>query len=301
MTANGSGDDNISFPKILTSQIEERLVRDDFTNELYMTLSSRIVLKRKKEMLHVPLDFRNGLTVDALVDSGAYVSAKVQKQLDIIKQQAPANVFKINDPPNFQIQAGNGQLKKPIGIATHKFEEHFVVMKNLTGPIIGLHFKRHKSVVIDTAHELIHFPHLTMYSRSVQSGISAKSEVVFFHDSITLPPVTSKTITEFVDYSSEWHTTGTATPVGEFTKAASLIKSCSILTIFDKKIAVTVTNKTESPFSVNKNTQIADFSVVFPEQSMFIKPVDTEIVSMFPKDEPDLATYFTNLLNTNKS
>ena len=111
MTANDSGDDNISFPKVLTSQIEERLVRDDFTNEFYMTLSSKIVLKRKKEMLHVPLDFKNGLTVDAFVDSGAYVSAKVQKHLDIIKQPAPANVFKINNPPNFQIQVGNGQLK----------------------------------------------------------------------------------------------------------------------------------------------------------------------------------------------
>ena len=54
MTANDSGDDNISPPKRITSQIGERLVRD---NELYISLSSTIVLKRKKEMLFVPLDF----------------------------------------------------------------------------------------------------------------------------------------------------------------------------------------------------------------------------------------------------
>ena len=40
-----------------------------------MPLSSTLVLKRTKEMLFVPLDFENGLTIDALVDSGAYVSA----------------------------------------------------------------------------------------------------------------------------------------------------------------------------------------------------------------------------------
>ena len=74
-----SGDDNISPPAITISQIEERLVRDDSTNELYMPLCSTIVLKRKKEMLYVPLDFKNGLTIDAFVDSGAYVSAIAQK------------------------------------------------------------------------------------------------------------------------------------------------------------------------------------------------------------------------------
>ena len=60
MTTHDSGDDNIPPPKITISQIEERRVRDDITNELYMPLSSTIVLKRKKEMLFVPLDFDNG-------------------------------------------------------------------------------------------------------------------------------------------------------------------------------------------------------------------------------------------------
>ena len=44
-----NGDDNISPPAITISQIEKRLVRDETTNELYMPLSSTIVLKRKKQ------------------------------------------------------------------------------------------------------------------------------------------------------------------------------------------------------------------------------------------------------------
>ena len=78
-----------------------------------MLLSSTIVLKRKKEMLYVPLDFENGLTIDALVDSGAYVSAIAQKGFDRIKQQSPSNILKIDDPPNFQIQVANGQQQQP--------------------------------------------------------------------------------------------------------------------------------------------------------------------------------------------
>ena len=107
-TTYDNGDDNISPLKITNSQIEEQLVRDDIAHELYMPISSIFFLKRKKKMLYVPLDFENGLTIDALVDSGTYVSAITQTELDRTKQQAPAYIFKIDDTLNFQIQVANG-------------------------------------------------------------------------------------------------------------------------------------------------------------------------------------------------
>ena len=269
LTTYSNGHDNISPPEITTSQIEEQLVRDDIANELYMPLTSTIVLKRKEEMLYVPLDFKTGLTIDALVDSGAYVSAIAQKELDRIKQQAPSNNLKSDEPPNFQVQVANGQLEKPIATATFKFDiadhifaEHFVVMKNLTGPIIGLHFMRHNIVVIDTTHGLIHIPHLTMQVKSALSQTNAKPQAVLICDSITKPQMTTKTVTAFVDHLSEWNTTGTVTTVEKFTEATSLILSHSMSTIIDKKIAVRVTNSTESPYTINKNTQIAELSIV---------------------------------------
>ena len=254
MTTYDNGDENKSPPGTTTSQIKEQLVRDDIFNELYMPLSSTIVLKRKKEMLYVPLNFGNGLTIDALADSAAYVSAIAQKELDRIKQQAPSNILNIDDRPNFQIQVAIGQLEKPIATATlkfdtgdHNFAEHFIVMKNLTGPIIGLHFMKHNSVVIDTTHGLIHFPHLTKQVKSALNHTSAKPKVVLNHDSITIPQMTTKTITAFVDHLSEWNTTGTLIPVEKFTEAASLIISHSMSTIIHRKVAVRVTNTTESP------------------------------------------------------
>ena len=107
-----------------------------------MPITSTIILKRKREVLYVPLHFKNSLKIDVLIDSGAYVSAVPQIELDIIEQQAPSNIPKNDEPHNFQIQVANGQLEKPIATATiyfdigdHIFAEHFVVMKNLTGPI----------------------------------------------------------------------------------------------------------------------------------------------------------------------
>ena len=258
-------------------------------------------------MLYVPLDFENGLPIDALFDSGAYVSAIAQKELNRIKQQSPSNILKIDDPPNFQIQVANGQLEKPTATATLKFDigdhifaEHIIVMKNLTGPINGLHFIRHNSVVIDTTDGLIHFPHLTMQVKSALSQTSVKPQAVLIHDNKTIPQMTTKTITAFVDHNSEWNTTATVTPVEKFTETASLIISHSMSTIIDRKIAVRVTNTTESPYTINKNTQIAEFSVVTLEQSKFIKPVDMASLSMIPEGDPDLKTYLTELLRTNK-
>ena len=219
ITTNDNGDDKISPPKITSSQIEEQLVRDDTTNEVYIPLSCTIVLKRKKDAV-VPLDFENGLTIDALVDSRAYVSAIALSELDRIKQQAPANIFKIDDPSDFQIQVANGQLGKPIATATLKFDignntfaGHFGVLKNLTGPIIGLHSMRFNSVVIDTTHDLIHFRHLTMQAKKAAIETSTEPQPVFIQDNTKVPPMTTKTITAFVDHPSECHTRGTVTPV----------------------------------------------------------------------------------------
>ena len=102
MATNDHGDDNFYPPKITTSQIEGQLVRDDITNELYMPLSSTIVLKRRKEMLYVPLDFKNRSRIDAFVDSRAYVSATARTELDRIKQQSPPTSSKSTTLPIFK-------------------------------------------------------------------------------------------------------------------------------------------------------------------------------------------------------
>ena len=46
-----------------------------------------------------------------------------QFDLGTIKQQAPDNIFSINDPPNFQIQVANGQSEKPLATTILTFED----------------------------------------------------------------------------------------------------------------------------------------------------------------------------------
>ena len=71
-------------------------------------------------------------------------------------------------------------------------------------------------------------------------------------------------------------------------------------TIIDKRIAVRVTNTTESSYLIKKHTPIAELSVVTPEQSKHIKPVDMAILSMILHGDSDLTAYLNELLRTNR-
>ena len=164
-----------------------------------MSLSSTIDLKREKGMLYVPLDFEVSPTTDVFADSGAYIIATAQKDLDSIKQQAPVNNVKNDNPPSFHIQIANGYSEYPLATAIlkydtedHTFEEHFVVMKKLTGIDVGLHFMRHDRVVTDITHGFIQFAHFTMQVKRESSETSAKPQAVLIHGKTTGPPMTTK-------------------------------------------------------------------------------------------------------------
>ena len=159
---------------------------------------------------------------------------------------------------------------------------------------------RNNSVVIDTTHGLIHFPHFTMQVKTASSETTTKPQPVIMDADLFIPPATTKTVTAFIDHPSKWNTTGTVTPLEKFTETAILLISHSMSTIIDKRKAFRVTNTTESPYLIKKHAQIAEVSVVTPEQSKHIKLVDMAILSMIPQGDPDLTAYLNELLRTNK-
>ena len=158
---------------------------------------------------------------------------------------------------------------------------------------------RHNSVVIDATHGLKHFLHLTVQVKTAPSEITTKRQPVITDNALTIPPTTTKTIRAFADHLSKWNTTGTVRPLEKFTETA-VLSFQSISTITDKRVAVRLTNTTESPYLIKKNTQIADFSVVTPKQSKRNKPSDMAFLSIISQSDPHLTVYLNELLRTNK-
>ena len=143
---------------------------------------------------------------------------------------------------------------------------------------------------------------MTMQSKTAATETVTKPEPVITDDAITIPPTTAKTITAFVDHPSERNTTGTVTPLEKFTETASLLTSHSMSTKIDKEKAVRVTNTMESANLIKIITQTAEFSisVVSPEKSKQIKPVNMATLSMIPQGDRDLTAYLNERPRTNK-
>ena len=138
------------------------------------------------------------------------------------------------------------------------------------------------SVVIETTHGLIHFPHMTMQVKMASIATITKPQPVITDDDFTIPPMITKGITAFVHHPSKWNATWTVTPLEKFKETASSLLSHSMSTKTDKTITVRVINTTESPYLIKKHTHIAEFSVVTPEQSKHIKLVEMAILSTIP-------------------
>ena len=139
-----------------------------------------------------------------------------------------------------------------------------------------------------------------MQVKNAASETSAKPQSLFTDDTLTIPPRTMKTITDFDSQPSEWNTTGTVISLEKITETAFLLISHSMSTIFDKTVAVRVTNAADSPNSIENKTQIAQLAVVTPEQSMFIKAVDVAIPSTIPEGDPRLPIFWNELFRTKK-
>ena len=62
---------------------------------------------------------------------------------------------------------------------------------------------RNNSVVIDTTHRLIHFPHLTMQVKTAACEKTPKPQSVLPDDSLTIPLSTTESFTAFFYHPSE--------------------------------------------------------------------------------------------------
>ena len=95
-----NGDKKILLLATITPLIEERLLRDKQNKHFYLTLSSRVVLKRIKVILHVLRDFKDGLTTDT-------IDKRIRENISV--QSPKSNLTGSNNKPN-PISSGSRRL-----------------------------------------------------------------------------------------------------------------------------------------------------------------------------------------------
>ena len=136
------------------------------------------------------------LTIDGLIETGALSSAVPKKDLRKIRLLSPQSDIGEGPQPNFQIIVANGQLKSPTCTIELKFEiddiefqEIFIVMENLSGPIIGLLFLQRNHTVLDMKQGTQNFPFFSMHFRTANHRYSNVFGPILNSTEITIPPI----------------------------------------------------------------------------------------------------------------
>ena len=109
------------------------------------------------------------LNIDGLIDTGALSSANPEADLRKFRLLASHTNLNEGPPPKLQIMVANGQLEAPLAtvqlemeIGDITFRKKFIVMTNLTRPLIGLLFLQRNSTKLDMRQGILNFPFFSM-------------------------------------------------------------------------------------------------------------------------------------------
>ena len=247
------------FPTSLNS-IKEYLSEKD--GDTYIPLYSTIVLKNRRRMLYLPLEFSE-VTMDGLVDSGAFINAMSLSDNNAIKMNSDNCVIKEYPQPPFKIECANAQLEQPIttadiqfNIGTYTFTDTFVILSKTSFPIIGLNFMRSHQAVIDTANGTITFPHvgMTLAMTDKNKNCNPKPLQIMAEGNQTLLPQQTTTVNAIVITTNATDITGAVQPLPQFDETATIIVAPALATAHNKRINLRLANLTDFPHTIKNHT-----------------------------------------------
>ena len=290
------------FPTALNS-IKEYITERD--GDTYIPLHSTMVLKNRRRMLYLPLEFCE-LTMDGLVDSGAFINAMSWSDYNVIKMNSDNCVIKVYPRPPFKIECANAQLEQPIAtadiqfnIGTYTFTDTFVILSKTSSPIIGLNFMRNHQSVIDTANGTITFPHvgMTLAIADEKKNCNSKPLQIMAEGNQTLLPQKTTTVNAIVITTNAIDITGAVQPLPQFDETATIIIAPALVTAHNKRINLRIANLTDFPHTIKNHTKLAELQILRPEDTKQIRPIDVATLTTL-QDPDDTHMYVNELMKS---
>ena len=296
---------NLDQQVSLTTTVEAR-----FANTLvtrlgepdYVPLTTNLGLKYKRRMLYFPMDFGE-LTLDGLVDTGALSSAIPESDLRKIRLLAPQSIVKEGRAPNFQIMVANGQLETPKSTVELKFEvgdiefhEIFIVMEKLTSPLIGLSFLQRNNTILDMRQGVLKFPFFSMQLKTEDHKYTNVMEPICTQEDITIPPNDKQIVSLTSQMCDDTTVTGILQPSNALTEDGDVAFRAALVTLTAGQVENPLNNFTDHPYTLKRGWHIANFSVMAPGQTKYVKPIDIVTTWHLLQDDPENAAIYVSSL-----
>ena len=259
-------------------------------------------------MLYFPMDFGE-LNNDGLIDTSALSRAIPEADLRKIRLLAPHTILNEGPPPEFQIMVANGQLEAPIATVKLQFEigditfrEKFIVMTNLTSPLIDLLLLQRNSTILDMRQGILNFPFFSMqlknedrtYPNVIIEPIKNPVDTILQPGKRTIIWVKSQIYTEN-------EATGIIQPSALLENDEDLLICPALSSTQNNKHMVQISNFLDHPYTLKRGTHMANFSILTPEQTKHIRPVNpTSVRHLLNNNHDDAIHYINSLLKTSK-
>ena len=304
-------------PRPQNQQRQTAVIEDQILTQLQVTpdgltrfvpLSTNLPLKNKRKMLFFPMDFGE-LNIDGLIDTGAFSSAIPEADSRKIRLLAPHTILNEAPPPEFQIMVANGQLEAPIATVELQFEvgditfrEKFIDMTNLTSPLIGLLFLHRNSTILDMRQGILNFPFFSMQLKNEDRTYPNIIEPILNPAETILQPGKRTTIWVKSQIYTENEATGIIQPSPFLENDEDLLICPAISSTQNIKHMVQISNFLDYPYTLKKGTHIATSSILTPEQSKHIRPVNpTSVRHLLNTNHDDAIYYINTFLKTSKT
>ena len=260
-------------------------------------------------MLYFPMDFGE-LNIGGFIDTGALSGTIPEADLRKIRLMAPHTLLNEGPPSEFQIKVANGQLEALIATVELQFEvgditfrEKFIVMTNLTSPFIGLLFLQSNSTILDMRQGILNF--LFFFSMQLKNEDRTYPNVI----EPILNPV------ESILQPGKRTTIWVNSQIYKDNEAIGIIQSSPLLEndedlLICPEISSTQNNKhmvqnsnlLDHPYTLKKETHIANFSILTPGKPKHIRPVNpTSVRHILKNNHDDDILYKNSLLKTSKT
>ena len=298
-------------PRPQDQQRHTAVIDDQFLPQLQVTsdgltrflqISANLPLKNKRKMLYFPMDFGE-LNNDGLIDTGALSSAIPEADIRTIRLLAPHTILNEGPPPEFQIMVANGQIEAPIATVDFQFEvgditfgEKFLVMTNLTSPLIGLFFLQRNSTILDMPQGILNFPFFSMQLKNEDRTYPNVIEPILNPVKTTLQPGKRTTIWVKSQIYTDNEATGIIQPSPLLENDEDLLICPALSSTQNNKHMVQISNFLDHPHTLKKGTHIANFAILTPEQTKHIRPVNPTSVRHLLNNSHDDANHYTNSL-----
>ena len=203
----------------------------------------------------------------------------------------------------------NGQLEAPVATVELKFEvgditfrEKFIVMTNLTSPLIGLLYLQRNSAILDMRQGNLNFPFFSMQLKNQNRTYAKVIEPILNPAETTLQPGKKTTIWVKSQIYTDNEATGIIQPSPLVENDEDLLICPAILSTQNNKHMVQISNFLDHPYKLKKGTHMAHFSILTPEQTKHIRPVNpTSVRHLLNNNHNDAIPYINSILKTSKS